>query len=601
MDEQQLIELADLPDIIATRWRDVRDVFTKWRNMAKVNEAFVYNRQHALTDSSVDLFSVGASNRIDVDDDLTINLVGGLMTSWAALITKDRQCVKARPGGDDPVDIFRCEVANKLIRHLVRENKTATLFTSIMQRAAVCGVAGVKVFYSNSEDRIRFEEQTIHDFFCDTRNGKEPRWIVFETLVTKDEAEDELTLNGIDPAENSVADMRSEWSVFGDQTEGYLRQEIWELPSRERPEGLFGVVVGGVPVYLSGFPEAYSIRQDSGARLALLPIVLVRMRDIRRSVFGATTLSSAIPVQRSLNRVYQRIDDWVMRMKQYLVLPKSMQDNQIDEDSIIWSDTSRDARETIFYVNPQDVPPTMSRHAETLERKIYDIIGINEVSSSNEVRAMSGVAIRNMRELDIQKNADSSKALEAGISDAFRLALGLIASTYSDERIRHLTGGDLWSAQAFMNAEIDGADIQLEPSSEVSLLQESERLEAAEAAGNGSMSPDEAAKRIDPGSAEEQQMAESMVDEFLSSGGVEVDPTRISMGAMMQATRKAMARAQAEGNREDWMALRAFMVQLRSLAAQQGEEMPAVDPDAEQPQLNQGDTPGDIPTEGMVQ
>lgn len=601
VEDQELIELDELPELIMQRWREVRDTFIRWRKSAQINEAFVYGRQHALNDSNADVFtSIGS--RMDWDEEgLAVNLVGGLMTSWSALITKDRQAVKARPPGDDPVDEFRCEVANKLIRHLVRENDTASLFASVMQRVGVAGVAGLKVYYSQGEDCVKLQQQTIHDFFCDTSNGQSPRWVVFETLLSKDEAEDELTASGIDVKENAPHEMRSEWSVFGDENKGYLRQEIWEVPTRAHPEGLFGVVIGGVPSFMSAFPESYGIQQDSGARVALLPLMLVRMRDIRNSVFGSTTLTSAIPVQRALNRAYARMDDWVARMRQWLVLPKAMKDhfNPI-EDQVIWSDTSRDSRETIFYVQPQEVPRTMKEHADQLERKCYDIIGVNEVSSSNEVKSLSGVAIRNMRELDIQKNADTSKALEVFIKNTFRLALSLVGVFYSDDRIRHLTGGDLWSAQAFKTAEIDGADIMLEPSSEISMMQDAERQEAAEGVNAGTMSPQEAARRVDPGSPQEQQMAESIIQEFLYGGGAEVDPGLISPGALMHVARREMAKAQAEGRQDDWMALRAFMVQLRALAAQSGENMPASDADAEQPQLNEAQ-PGDIPPEGVIQ
>ena len=50
------------------------------------------------------------------------------------------------------------------------------------------GVAGAKVFYSVEEDRVKFEQATVHDFFCDTQSGQNPKWVVFETLISKDES-----------------------------------------------------------------------------------------------------------------------------------------------------------------------------------------------------------------------------------------------------------------------------------------------------------------------------------------------------------------------------------------------------------------------------
>jgi hypothetical protein len=518
-----------------------------------------------------------------------VNIIQNVKLTLASLLTRDRPGVIAKPANaDDAFDIAVADTCNRLIRYYMTELSTSKLIHQMVIYACEHGMAGIKVMPDPKTGAIQWTPQTIYNMLVDPRaqDFKRGQFIIYTHNLPKEEAELLTERLGIDPKELTEEDFDN---AAGEKVRGVPTMEAWIRPTREYPKGLYAFIVcNRYIVETRDFPFVFG--PDSKPEYTY-PQGMMKMREIRDSAYGATNLADALQIQRSYNEVNNRIMK-LMRAttNPNLLMPALLgmgegadgQGTQINPAKIgvirFTRAQSEDIKEMRWTETPQ-VNPALYDLREFYRTAMNDVVGINEVTSGQKSKSISGRAIENIVELDSQKNADATRSMQDAVTGLWELTLKFTQTDVSPKllaKIASRTGVDL---TAFMQADIQGANVRLEPSSELDLLATTQEADATDRATAG-LPPQAQLDAAAAHDAASTGIAEQLITAWLSGQQFDLNPDDTNLDVVLAAVERHAALAQSEGRPQDVQALAELAQAVKQLAAQATQAQPTGDPNA---------------------
>jgi hypothetical protein len=585
--------MADLPTLssILTDFekhrRQGERIATPYRRLGSLCESFVAGRQFgAILQRSQQVVNDEWFKNNEAVPRAHINICQGLMTTFSALLNKDRRSALATPTTpDDPEDIYSTEITNRVIDYVAQEQKTAAKIHQAVQYAFQDGTAGVKVWPDEFKGEVRWARLTIHDYIIDpVEDWHDAKWVIFENHYTEDEVAEmweAAKLPGSPPDEQDYQ------NAAGETVSGVLGHEYWQRPCRKYPDGFFVVVIGGEVVVRKVYPLI--INTEGDRKESLLPLALMKVRFRRDSAYGITPLADVINLQRLLNETHARTIK-VMRQvtNKQIAMPKDLADqvNITQGHTLGYDPKMPDAKSKIFALDLGAVGMDLYKLRDDARAFMFEVVGLNEVTSGGEAPTLSGRAIEAYYELDSQKNSDALKSLEDMVLDAWRLCLAIIQLFYPVERTAEIVRMDAIDLVTFSGKDIQGKNIRLEASSEMERRTDVRAGKATEALQAGTGTPEElaAAQKTAP-NAIAKQAASLAVRAYLAADDVEINARDHSIPALKEAIDREKSRAISTGRRSDFVDL----VYLETLIRDQiegaavDEEAPAAPAPEEQP------------------
>lgn len=558
-------------------------VASRYREIAAVNESFVHGNQWAAFNT--------ANGRIKVERDawwkdvprFYVNETAPLLMTWSSLLTKDLPTVRAIAATDEPEDTYKAEIGGQIIRFLEQELNTADKTHKAAHFAGMHGTGGLKICFDPSTDKVSWSRLTVFDFVIDPTNADwhDARWVIFEDHASEDEAIEAFERNGIRREPRKTAYK----NAVGDELHGVPRRELWQRPCAKYKTGLYACIIDGELVEAS-YEYPYVFADDSGKPQYPLPLVLMRVRDIRDSVYGGTNLTDVVPLQRGFNETVSRIQKMVrVGSNMHLKVPDDIAGDDFDmtENALIRFKSSKAAAaREIGWTQPGEPPRTLFEQRDFFRGAMQSVIGLNEVTLGSQTRSLSGRAIENIVELDAQKNADASKELRVMIRDAWELTWRLVGRFYTDVRKAKMGNADVNDVLAFNAADVAGVDVRLEPSSETDKLEPVATMAAKERAdaGVGSQIDIDKAKNS-PSVGLSRMHAERLISDVLSGAMVDIESVDdINPDVLAEVIQKHKARALAKQDRALWIRLENLRRELQSMVSRANEVAPQ---DGEEP------------------
>ena len=518
-----------------------------------------------------------------------INVCQGLMTTFSALLNKDRRSALATASTpDDPEDIYNTEITNRVIDYVAQEQKTASKIHQAVQYAFQDGTAGVKVWPDEVRGEVRWARLTIHDYWIDpVEDWHDAKWVIFENHYGEDEVAamwEAGGVAGLPPEETEYV------NAAGETVCGIVGYEYWVRPSRKYPDGVFAVIIGTVVVVRKAYPLIVNTEGDR--KESLLPLSLMKIRFRRDSAYGITPLADVINLQRLLNETHARTIK-VMRLvtNPQIAMPKTLADS-IDitrTNTIDYDPKMDDARSKIFAVELGAVGLDLYKLRDDAKAFMFDVVGLNEVTSGGAAPTLSGRAIEAYYELDSQKNSDALKSLEDMVLDAWRVCLAVIQLYYPAPRVAEITRMDAADIFTFTGADVQGKNIRLESASELERRTDVRVGKAVEnaQAGVGGAEDVAAAQKTAP-NAVAKQAADLAVKTYLAAGDVDINVNDYSIPALRESIARAKSRAIAQGKKADFVDLVMFeniiTDQIEGTEPDTGDAAPTM-PDNQQPSM----------------
>ena len=462
--------------------------------------------------------------------------------------------------------------------YFIHELDTASKVHQTAKYSLDHGTAGLKVLYSPSSENITLEPVTVFDYVIDpVPDWHNAKWVMFTSHIDEEEAEDLYA--AANPPIQREPKVEKWKNSAGEDMEGVPQQELWMKPCRDYPRGVFACVVGDQVVEVMDYPYTFS-RDGDGQDEALLPIVLMKAREVRGSAYGSTPLTDCIPLQRSYNELVSRDMKFVRNTTAtHLLLPTSMKKHADPmQDSVLYisaADAQSGAAASIRYTEPPNRSPVIAEMRDFFERSMSKVIGINDVTSGQRTGSLSGRAIENIVQLDSQKNADTTKSLEVMVLDMWRLILDLVRRYYTLPRkmkMMHRPAGDVL---LFDSADIQGVDVRLEPGSEIDRLSSVAEQAQAERVKNG-LAPASSlsATQNAPGYGMSREAAERLVSEFLTGANIDINPGDFQLEVVAGVIEEHRAVALQQGRGQDYAALTSLLSQVKQLAQQANSQAP---------------------------
>lgn len=555
----------------------------RYRDVAQVNERFCLGDQWGTTTWSAGGQTVIRDAWFDSEGvpRVYINHLNNLHLTWSSLLTYGRNSAMAVPATEEPEDTYRSRVAQRVIEFLTSELDTKNKIHQAVQFASQHGTAGLKIVFDANKDAVQWEPLTLFSYCIDpVADYHQAKWVIFERYLPEQEAEALFERANIQKRPAPAKYRNS----AGDELEGVQAFEYWQKPCKDYPEGFYAFVIDGELVEYMPFP--YVFANDSEEPDYLLPLVLMKVRNMRDSAYGGTNLTDCVPLQRAHNEVNARILKIVRQTSNpQLIVPKELVETiDLTRSNILAFDRNQtEASREIRYTQPPEISKALYDLRDFYEAAMGKVIGLNEITAGTQTRSISGRAIDNIVQLDAQKNADASKSLEQMVIDAFKLTLGLIQRFYTEPRKVKIAGASGADVLMFSGADIQGVDIRLEPASEIEQLDRVKGGDIAEKmqmglAGNTDLQ--RATKA--PGYGLSSRMAEEIIAAYLRGEDVDVKPEDMDLGVFSGVIEKHRSRALSQGRKSDWLALGELLKIIAQLDAEAAQAAPQPSSDGQE-------------------
>lgn len=531
---------------------------TNVRKQAKINEAAVSGRQFGASEhrGSTTIYQDDSW-----DDNLprkTNNVIRGLMMMWSARLNPSRISVTAYPASDDPEDYYRAQVGNALIKYAIEKEQTAEKTTLAIQQACIAGTGGFRLGYDSEQDRITWDNISIFDFWIDNKaDYRDARWVIFETQMDEQAAQELVDLHD---AQMTVSESNYRLPN-GETAQGVEVHEFFHKPNKDFPKGLYALCINEKLVTSSDYP--FVVMDDSNKPQYLLPVVLMRARTVRGCVYGETNLSDVVPQQFIVNEQLNRELQWIRKTAGLkLVAPSDVANKWIPgEDQTFSSNTADGGNKPVYVIQPPEPPAAYARMRQEALSAMPSILGLNDQTTNQANTNLSGVALQTLVGLDAQTNSDALKSLENMVDDAYRLYFALVSKFYTVPRQMKVTSGDRSDVILFDGSDVIGVDLRLEIGSELDKRDDVQEALAEAKLKDGTGTTLDVQKAYNsPGYGMSRKISIGLISDYLA-GKTLPDPmpgVDFDKQVFDQELLKAKAKAQAEGNKADWVALHAL-------------------------------------------
>jgi hypothetical protein len=597
-------------DLIALKNRLLTDgdaLAKGFRDVAEINDAFVSGNQYGGVTYRNNQTVITRDEWADNENvpRIHVNVLGNLVDTLVSLITKNRPCAVARAlSEDNPEDIYDAEVANLLIRFLSQELKTVEHIQRATKLAEKHGSGGIKAWFDPKTKKACIAPTSVFNVTIDpyVEDVKDGRWFIFHQHPTLEEAT--KLIAGVDVKRKPKEETYTTSS--GIKKKGVKAQEVWVRPGYfdEYPRGKYAFIVDDVVVEITDYPLI--IEDDSGLQ-SLPPLVWITAKAVEECVYGRTSVTDCLPLQRMVNEATSR----TLKYLRIGSSPKLVHPDQLPEgvdpyaDAKIPFPTTEEgiaAANAMKWLQGPPIPQEAFDLRDFAIKQMHDVLGVAPLTAGTDTRNVSGKALEEIEGLDQQKNSQTTRSIETAVLDLYRLLLMIVQRFYDDGRKMQIVGVDGAQMLLFNRADIMGKDLRLEPASEFDLMQPTEEQAAIERQQQGLESAaDVRATARDPRTSYSKGLAERLVGDMLAGKDINVSPDDIDMDAFKAVVAKHKRLAMLDGRRSDYLSLVQFDKFVDELAAQQAESVPQAptgDPTQTQPTSPQQAPP---PPTGQMQ
>lgn len=547
-------------------------VAERYRAPARINESFYAGEQWSV------LEIIGGKPKANKDawfdkervPRIAVNLYTGLHQTWTSLITADRPTVAAAPASEEPADTYRARLQQLIIEHIADEVEAAEKITDAVGLAGLGGTAGIKAIVKGEPAQLEWVPLSVHDFLIDPgmRDWRNSPWAIFEDHVSIEDAEELYKANNIDKKPSPT----NYQNAAGDSMDGVVKYEFWFRPSSKFPRGFYACLIDDEVVELL---EEYPILIEEEGRLeSLLPCALMTVRKQPGGVYGNTNFTDAVPLQRAYNENVSRAQKIVRTTSNvHLKVPTEIADvtgfDPTESTMIKFPSAKVDAANAIGYTTPPQISQALFELRDYFAQAMEQVVGLNSTTSGSQSRSLSGRAIENLVELDKNRNADCTRSMQTMIEYLYRLSTVLVKQNYTDQRKAKMANEDVQTFFAFSGSDLDGADIRLEPASEIDTLATSREQIAAEKVGAGLANGGDVKRaQRQSGYGAGLAAAEQLLREFAMTGQVSELAAEVDFDAVEELVKKKKALALSQRDQAAWVTLAQFEKQMRALMQQ---------------------------------
>ena len=526
------------PDQILDLLKESQIKFTK-RYRTQIDTAGINERTMVAKNTS-EVMRPKLNLMADLDDErIPQNVQAQIVYTFASLIMKDRPSAYAVPVGPELEDKAASEIVTKLIEYLESELAANEKMHNSAIFCAQHGTGAMKCIYNPVTDKIEWKILTIFDFYVeDVEDLSTAQYVITREMLTEWRAK-ELMASTLEEGEDEP-EVQTERYKDGDgkELEGVAKYEIWYKPSYRYPKGLYACVVNDKVIESMDYP--YIFPTKDGGEEALLPVIFWKCKNLRASALGTTWCNDVAPIQLQLNQLNTKIHKRVQLSQQWLLVPKSIAADGMDEDNLIISfdDAVANQTEQIRYVQPAPVDPQLYGHRDFLVKSAYTCAGISESTTGNVSASQSGRALAYAAELDSNKHSDTVKSLENFILGVWSLTVKLMQKYYEVQRTVMIAGEQ---ALTFSAADIQGVDVRLESRSANNSTQMNKDAAARNDLQQQLIDTNEFNKRT--GSVDSymgKQHADMLLDKLIAGEAVNITPETIVPEIMLAAIQERM-------------------------------------------------------------
>ena len=243
------------------------------------------------------------------------------------------------------------------------------------------------------------------------------------------------------------------------------------------------------------------------------------------------------------------------------------------------------------------------RDRDRLERRLYDIAGLNEVltGAQSAKAGTSAKQIAYLSELDNMKLAGTARNVEKFIIALFRKTLHLVRNYYTYPRIVRIVGANnTISSMYFMGSDIDGVDVRLEPQAGSQRYSAQKAADIVEGAQLGVEDPATLQERGKTGFDETSEQAQLKVQvinqaDAAMNGNMTQAMTNVNPAYASQVLTEYMGALQGQVSQEQIMYVAQLKQMYDQLAAQQAQQAQMMQQQQQQQQGGQPQQPQQQP------
>jgi hypothetical protein len=502
--EQQQQDFIDEGELISY----VDEEFTRrqkerlpFENQWKLNINFIEGNQY------VDINSVSQALEelpkvFDWQEREVFNLSAPNIETRLARLSRMRPILKVRPGSNDPEDARATQVGNSLLKNVYYDKKMQEKQADVNSWLESTGTCLMKhTWNAKLGDLVGNDEETgqeIHEGDLDLVVC--PPQEIFPDSCYHQDVDQCLSIIhakayhiskvaetwGKEVQPEQVAVMQLERSLVGTGGLGYnsmthnyttvtmvdyvLVKELWEMPSKDHPQGRMIAVANGVLLkYMDALP--YKIGEDGKPALPFTKTVCIKRPGC---FWGKSVISRMIPLQRRYNAVRNRKAEFLNRaaIGQWTV--------ESDTVDLAYMEESGGSPGAIIVHTRGSSPPVPVQQAslpnefETevalLLQEFSIISGVSEISRQSDLPSSvkSGVAMQLALDQDDTRLTTTAANISNSLVDAGKIWLRLFKQYAQGPRVlRSIGKNNIVEMYDWSAADIKSDDVMIEPYSAI--------------------------------------------------------------------------------------------------------------------------------------
>jgi len=427
---------------------------------------------------NVDVFAGGQRSQ-----PLQTNRILPALQNRTARMCKTPPKYEVRPNSSDIEDKEACELASQIIDHYWDSENVNRKRIDLYMWKQQCGHSYVKVFWNPDKGR-KFQDPTTGEIVKEGDIGIEilsPFEVYPDPIAKRMEdmqhavqikvrplsyfvstygekgalvKEEPVTLMGLQYQER-ISSMTSKGSSAGTVKNSAVEKILYEMPTKDFPQGRMVVTAGGV------------LLENKPLPIGELPLVKFDDIIVGGRYYSEAVVTHAIPVQAQYNILINKRNTWINALiaGKYSV-PRGAgisQEAMTDQPEIVEYDPVPNAPDG---GRPMAIPvPMLPQFVYTEEDRLlnslYEIMGISDVARGQiPSSSISGVGMQILLEADATRIGLVTEADEHSWAKVGRLILLFAQEYIQNERLLKLASNQGYQVKSFVGADIkDNTDV----------------------------------------------------------------------------------------------------------------------------------------------
>lgn len=255
-----------------------------------------------------------------------------------------------------------------------------------------------------------------------------------------------------------------------------------ENPSRDHPEGRIITIIRDEIVYMGSLPAG------------VFPVVAAKAKPVEGQFFGKSVIEDLIPLQRSYNENYNKIQDFIdtVANNPWLVPEGSLEDVEetgIQSGDILVYRRQLGKPEIITYPDP---PAIVQQQLDRLSADMEYAAGVSQlmVYGSAPTGVTSGTAIDNLRQIDSTRMSLTGDSIRNAVLSMAQIWLRLNKAFGTGYRALMISGeSDIGGVYTWCSDDINSFDVVYDAENELRHGKDQQRNDFVTAYNMGLLSP----------------------------------------------------------------------------------------------------------------